>query len=185
VQHFAVVISPNPYQTTTRDESLNVIRGFLLECHSGGTLELRLKNMDLVNFPWRRWPLQIGNGLLALHQESIPHMDLKPSNTVIDCDGNAVLIDVSGAGVTYEWVAPELRHEDSLSFPLDARKLNDIWAYGMLLLAIARSVDGSQDVNLLLEVAKDTATERPEFRIGLVDAISKLEQLNSETSHVP
>jgi serine/threonine protein kinase len=100
VQLFAVVISPNPYQTTTRDENLNVIRGFLLEYHSGGTLELRLKNMNLVNFPWRRWPLQIGNGVLALHQESISHMDLKPSNTVIDCDGNAVLIDISGAGVT-------------------------------------------------------------------------------------
>ncbi len=185
VQLFAVVISTNPYQTTTRDDNPIVIRGFLLEHHPGGTLEQRFKDIDVTNFPWRRWPLQIGYGLLELHQRNITHMDLKPSNIVIDRDRNAVLIDISGiGGVTYEWLAPELRDEDALSFPLEGRKLNDIWAYGKWLSAIAESVDGSQDVDLLREIARNTTSNRPELCMGLFDVISKLKRLDSETSHV-
>jgi tRNA A-37 threonylcarbamoyl transferase component Bud32 len=183
VQLSAIVISTNPYQTMTLDENLIVIRGFLLEYHPGGSLEQRLNEIDATNSLSRRWALQIGYGLLVLHQEKITHMDLKPSNIVIDSDDNAILIDISGIGcVIYEWLAPELRHEDALSFPLEARKLNDVWAYGKLLSVVARSVDESQDVDLLLEVATNTTKEEPELRIGLAHAISKLNGLDSEIS---
>ncbi len=105
VQLFYVVISTNPYLTRTLDDNLTVIRGILLEHHPGGTLGQPLDKMDVTNFPWRQWPLQIGHGLLNLHQKNVMHMDLKPSNTVIDSRGNAVIIDVSSIrGTTYECV---------------------------------------------------------------------------------
>ena len=95
---------------------------------------------------------------------------------VIDIDGNALLIDLSGiGGVTYEWTAPELRDKNGLSVPLEEQVSNDIWAYGMLLSAIAQSSNGTEDVALLHEVAQDTAKECPRMRIELTKAISKLE----------
>ncbi|KAJ5728772.1 uncharacterized protein N7483_003280 [Penicillium malachiteum] len=40
------------------------------------------------------------------------HMDLKPSNVVVNGDGDAILIDVSAiGGITHEWRAPEFRDE--------------------------------------------------------------------------
>jgi len=176
VQLFGIVISPDPYQTTTGHDESPVVRGFLMEHHPGGTLEQWLGQADIAKVPWKRWPLQIGYGLLYLHQRSITHMDLKPSNVVIDINGNALLIDISGiGGVTYEWTAPELRDKDDLNVPLQERVLNDIWAYGMLLSAIARSVDGSEDVYLLHEVVKETTKECPTMRMELTNAILKLE----------
>lgn len=131
VQLFGIVVSPNPYQTTSGHDASVVIQGFLMEHHPGGTLEHWLGQADIAKVPWRRWPLQIGYGLLYLHQKNITHMDLKPSNVVIDIDGNALLIDISGiGGVTYEWTAPELRDKDDLNVALGERIQNDIWAYG-------------------------------------------------------
>lgn len=127
----------------------------------GETLEQWLGQASITKVSWKWWPLQIGYGLLYLHQKSITHMDLKPSNVVIDINDNALLIDISGIeDVTYEWTAPELRDKDDLNVPLQERVLGDIWAYGMLLPAIARSVDGSEDVYLLHEVVKDTTNWR-------------------------
>lgn len=90
-------------------------------------------------------------------------MDLKPSNVVINIGGNALLIDISGIrGVTYEWTAPELRDKNNLNVPLEERIRNDIWAYGMLLSATARSVEGN--VDLLHKVAKETTKECPTMK---------------------
>lgn len=165
-------------------DSPTVIRGILLEYYPGGSLEERLEKNDMINFPWRRWPRQIGYALLQLHQEEIIHVDLKPSNVVIDYDGNAILIDISGiGGVSYEWLAPELRHEDALSFPLKERKLNDIWSYGMLLSALARCMHGNPDAALLLEAATGSTNDRPELRISLPYVILKLQTLDSKTPH--
>ncbi|KAL2048966.1 hypothetical protein ABVK25_010819 [Lepraria finkii] len=176
VQLSGIVISPDPYQTTTGYYESVVVRGFLMEHHPGGTLEQWLGKADLAKFQWKRWPLQIGYGLLYLHQKSITHMDLKPSNVVIDIDSNALLVDVSGVGgVTYEWTAPELRDKNDLNVSLEERVLNDIWAYGMLLSAIAQSSNRTEDVALLHEVAQDTTKECPQMRIELTKAILKLE----------
>lgn len=123
--------------------------------------------MSIAKVSWKRWPLQIGYELLYLHQKSITHMDLKPSNVVIDINDNALLIDIR--------TAPELRDKDNLNVPLQERVLSDIWAYEMLLSAIARSVDGSEDVYLLHEVVKETTKGCPTMRMELTKAISKLE----------
>lgn len=65
-------------------------------------------------------------------------MDIDLSNVVIDEDGNAVLIYISGVGgITHGWRAPEIRDNispGSLSF--EVRQLNDTWASGKLLSEI-------------------------------------------------
>lgn len=126
VQLVAVATSENPYLTTKR-EHYCVIRGVLLEYHQGGTLEETLKS-GRNRSTWRRWPIQIADGLCQLHTKGLSHMDLKPPNIVIDTNGNAVLIDISGiGGTTYDWLAPEVREEkDPFALSLKARQQNDI-----------------------------------------------------------
>ena len=65
-------------------------------------------------------------------------MDLKPGNVVISREEDAVLIDVSGRGFTYEWLSPDMAAEmtdvhDVLFVSLASRKFNDIWALGRYL----------------------------------------------------
>lgn len=180
VQLLAVVVSPNPYQTNARGDNSIVIRGILLEHHTNGTLEMTLTNAK--DFPWYRWPLQIGIGLAMLHQKNITHMDLKPSNIVIDCHGNAVIIDISGiGGVTYEWLAPEIhKAKDPLSFSFEARKANDIWAYGQLISIIAKSVVTGHEVNLLTDVSECLTKVDPTLRIELSYALPRLKMYEQE-----
>ncbi|EGC45105.1 protein kinase [Histoplasma capsulatum var. duboisii H88] len=123
VQLVAVIISKNPYSTTDQDYSPPVMRGILLDYHSEGTLEQALKATDGSNHPWRRWALQIADALYRLRPSNNTHMDVKPSNVVIDNQRNAVLLDISGiGGVTHEWLAPEiLEILDPLSSPFEMR----------------------------------------------------------------
>ncbi|EEQ35372.1 hypothetical protein McanMca71_004761 [Microsporum canis] len=190
VQLVAVIISRNPYLTTVRVNDIPVIRGVLLEYYSGGTLELILNKLDGRNLPWRRWALQIADGLNQLHLRNITHMDLKPSNIVIDSEDNAVLIDISGiGGVTHEWLAPELRDIlDPLSLPFEARQRNDIWAYGKLLLAMAELSGNMRERELLEGVAFGAVIDDPASRLNLPYIISHLGRQHPQKlppNHVP
>ncbi|KAL4781235.1 hypothetical protein BJX76DRAFT_363753 [Aspergillus varians] len=56
------------------------------------------------------WGLQITTILTYLHRARKTHMDIKPSNVVLDADGNTVLINISGiGGIAHGWRAPEIR----------------------------------------------------------------------------
>lgn len=178
VQLAAAVTSTNPYQTATgfswgrcRGGS-TVLRGLLLEYHRNGTLEMALKsppsNMDGL---WRRWGLQIIRALACLHERGIAHMDLKPSNVVISADMNAMLIDVSGiGGVTRQWLSPEmLQEKDPMSHGFEARKQNDIWALGRMLLAMAQASSDKDEAQLLRSISL-SATRTPP-RIPLSEAV--------------
>lgn len=81
--------------------------------------------------------------------------NLKPSNVVLDDDGNAVLIDISGiGGVTHGWCAPEIRNEISpFELQFQTRQLNDIWAYRKLLREIVSNAGNSPFVGILKWVA--------------------------------
>lgn len=116
-----------------------VVSGILLEYYSGGSLQCVLNEQRVKEFSWERWAVQIGNALDTIHRAKKTHMDLKPSNVVLDDDGNAVLIDISGiGGVTHEWRALEIRDKISpFDLPFQTRRLNDTWAYGKLLKEIA------------------------------------------------
>ncbi len=78
----------------------------------------------------------------------------------------------------------EFRYEDALSFSLEARKLNDIWVYKILLSAVTKYINESQDADFLLEVVINITNDRPELRIGLFNIISKLQRLDSETFYI-
>jgi len=87
-------------------------------------------------------------------------MDIKHSNIVLDNDGNAILIDISGiGGMTYEWRAPEIQDEiDPFDLPFQTRRLNDAWAYGMLLKNIVSQVEDGGPFVEIIELVADYLT---------------------------
>ncbi|TPX24252.1 hypothetical protein DIZ76_013597 [Coccidioides immitis] len=173
-----IVISTNPYQTQKScKDGLVVLRGLLLEYHPGGTLEEALK----IGIPPQTciiWATQVAAALHQLHRRGITHMDLKPSNIVVDSQGNAVLIDVSGiGGTTYEWKSPEIRQEiNPFSLPFRNRKWNDIWAFGQLVAKMATS-SGTDSMN---EIVRATTKDDPTSRIDLSTVTTMLKKYSQE-----
>lgn len=64
--------------------------------------------------------------------------------------GRFLINDLSGTTVMKEWLAPEMHEmDDPISLPWEARRRNDIWAYGTLLLMIAQLEDGENQARFL------------------------------------
>lgn len=180
VQLIAAVVSLNPYQTWqcerscagTETRGALVLRGILLEYHPKGTLEHALhsaaKPISQTTSQWQKWALQITQALDCLHKCGITHMDLKPSNVVIDVDSNAVLIDVSGiGGTTHEWLAPEMFHSSNpLEEDVESKKKNDIWALGKLISCMANAC-GRLEKAKLDAIASAASTKDPSSRTSL------------------
>ncbi|OAX80095.1 hypothetical protein ACJ72_05577 [Emergomyces africanus] len=103
-------------------------------------------------------------------------MDIKPSNIVIDSEGNAVLIGISGVGgITRQWCSPEIQHETyPFGLPFEQRRLNDIWAYGKLLSEIGSHAKDDLFANDLEQVADCLMKENCQTRMSLPRAISRL-----------
>lgn len=103
-------------------------------------------------------------------------MDIKPLNVVIDGNGNAVLIDISGVGgITHEWRAPEIR--DNISpgdLPFEERQLNDTWDYGKLLSEIISHGGATPFSETLDQVVACLTREDTLTRMTLPEAISQL-----------
>lgn len=118
---------------------------------------------------------QIASALAEMHQRGLTHMDLKPSNVVISNDFDAVLIDISGiGGVTRKRLSLEILGEnDPLSLGFEARKQNDIWAFGRILLAMADACRADDEKPLLRSIAQAAAT-RACPRIPLHGAVAAL-----------
>lgn len=176
VQPAGVAVLPNPYATNPQNGNPQmVISGILLEYYNGGTLQRVLNERRLKDFSWERWAVQIGNALDTIHRAKKTHMDLKPSNVVLDDEGNAVLIDISGiGGVTHEWRAPEIQDEISpFDLPFQTRRWNDTWAYGTLLKELASQVEDNPFGGALKLVA-DHLTTDIHTRWTLSEAISRL-----------
>lgn len=174
----ATVVSVNPYKTVEIGPSdrARVLRGLLLEYHPHGTLRdaLRFPEPE-TGRPWQRWALQIARGLDHLHRHGLTHMDLKPSNIVISADFDAVLIDISGRGITQNWLSPEMRDVFCpWSQDLQSRIQNDIWAFGRILSQMANFSCKDVEKQLLKTVALHSTAEIP-LRISPHDAISKFE----------
>ncbi|KAI1110223.1 kinase-like domain-containing protein [Nemania sp. NC0429] len=178
----AAVVSENPYQTTTGQDSTTVLRGVLMEYYPNGTLEHALQSpRPQMDGRWLVWGLQIAKALASLHEKGVTHMDLKPSNVVISAEWSAVVIDISGiGGWTHEWQSPKLRLKEAnpLLESFETRKQNDIWALGRILFAIARASKNVVDKQLLESVAWD-AIQIP-LCISLNDVIRRLSRVVSE-----
>lgn len=165
VQLIAAVVSSLPYQTLGQDGP-TVLRGILLEYHPNGSLLDYLRGSDPAQ-PWTRWALQVTEAVSHLHDKDVAHMDLKPGNVVISREGDAMLIDISGKGYTYEWLSPEMEAEvdavdDILCVSLDLRKSNDIWALGKMFgeMALVSPSEAEQKLLKRLELATKTPTPR-------------------------
>lgn len=176
VQPAGIAVFANPYATSQNCVKQMVISGILLEYYSGGSLQRVLNEKRVREFDWERWAVQIGNALDIFHRAKKTHMDIKPSNIVLDNEGNAVLIDISGiGGVTHEWRAPEIRDEISpFDLPFQTRRMNDIWAYGKLLTEIASNAGNSPFAGTLRLVADHLTEENVHNRWTLSEGISRL-----------
>jgi serine/threonine protein kinase len=163
--------------TSDRSDGPLVVTGILLEAYSGGSLQQALTEDRVAEYSWKPWALQIRAALKSLHEAKKTHMDIKPSNVVLDADGNAVLIDISGIGGTTlcEWCSQrfEIRYPH-LIFRLNNGNLNDIWAYGKLLSTIASQARDDPYVKTLNRVALCLMEEDCQARMSLSRAISRL-----------
>ncbi|KAL4909611.1 hypothetical protein BDW74DRAFT_173105 [Aspergillus multicolor] len=177
VQPVGIAVAPNPYQTLTTYGQSMVVTGALVEYYSGGSLKNVLAENSLSQYAdaWKRWPLQVATALHCLHEKGVAHMDIKPSNVVLDTNGNAILIDISGSGAfTFDWLAPELRGGSTLDEPsFEARRSNDIWAYGKLLLELTRHAEDSGFKRHVEQIAGCLMAESIHERMSLVQAISE------------
>ncbi|KAL5341870.1 kinase-like domain-containing protein [Aspergillus crustosus] len=154
VQAVGIAVSANPYMTSsTRDQSL-VVMGIILEYYSGGSLQTILSENRLLDFAWERWALQIATALVCFHMAGKKHMDIKLANVVLDADGNAVLIDISGIG--------GITHGCKLPFTL--------------LSNLVLHAGDSPFVRLLEKIAGDLMVEETHERMTLSEAIPKLER---------
>jgi len=178
-----IIISENPYKTCSSSKCQEVITGFLLEYYSGGSLERIIDENEYQNDSvWIRQAIQIGKAIESLHKRGRTHLDIKPSNIVLDAERNAILIDISGSGgYEYEWLSPEMQtlvEQDDYAAPADmplkARVNTDCWAYGKLLLAFAEQAQTSHVCKQLSLVANGLMSSRPETRITLSEAIRVL-----------
>ncbi|RMJ05076.1 hypothetical protein CDV36_014254 [Fusarium kuroshium] len=164
VRLIAAVVSRNPYGTTitSGQEAPRVLRGILLEQHPGGTLAEALETANVGAY-LQRWGAQLCTAVAALHQHNVTHMDIKPSNMVLDKDKNLVLIDVGGAGgVTREWLSPKMQQIlDPLSTNLQDRKENDTWAVGKVLCRMAEVREQTDEQQQHLRSVADKAMGDP------------------------
>ncbi|KAI1832427.1 hypothetical protein DTO013E5_6123 [Penicillium roqueforti] len=109
-QLVSLVVSENPYKTCPSTAMPTVITGFLLEYYSGGSLEQIFEDEFQFDTLPVQWALQIGTAFNTLHKRGRTHLDIKPSDIVLDANKNAVLIDVSGTGgYVWEWRSTEMQ----------------------------------------------------------------------------
>ncbi|PYI04455.1 putative serine-threonine protein kinase [Aspergillus sclerotiicarbonarius CBS 121057] len=182
-QIIGLVISDSPYKTHPSTTSAPVITGFLLEYYPEGTLERVLsKDQDQDDSLLRRWALQTGRALETLHLQKRTHLDIKPSNIVLDANRNAILIDISGTGgYEWEWLSPEMQtfiqqnvETAPASTSFDKRVATDCWAYGNLLVIMAKKTGASCFGKRLQSIGDDLTKMDPRDRISLSDALERM-----------
>ncbi|KAJ5162688.1 uncharacterized protein N7500_004518 [Penicillium coprophilum] len=191
VQLAGVVVCTYPYKTDPASERPKVVSGFLLEFWDLGSLEQILQSGHIKKyFNWRARMVQIGEALIYMHESHRSHLDLKPSNIVMNSKGHAAIIDIGGScGFTWEWLAPETvedllnqRLEGIDALPFDMQVRNDSWAYGRVLLGVAEHLSGSVFGYQLMDVARRLTDASPDRRISLRNAIMLLSKMNGGDS---
>ncbi|KAJ5106644.1 hypothetical protein N7456_003319 [Penicillium angulare] len=189
-QIIGLVVSENPYKTSPYNNMPQVIRGFLLQYYPRGSLEQMInEGITTSDLSLLRCALQVGRALIQLHKSERTHLDMKPSNVVLDAQGNAFLIDIGGAGsYTWDWLSPEMGQfleQNSDKTPanarLSARVATDSWAYGQILSVIAERSGNNTVREKLQEVGASLTKTILEASISLTAALEKL-QIGCEPS---
>jgi serine/threonine protein kinase len=183
-QLVGLVASENPYKTCSSTKLPAVVTGFLLEYYTGGSLERSINEDEMRNDSLPiRWAIQIGTALESLHTSGRTHLDIKPSNIVLDANKNAILIDISGTGgYLWEWLSPEMQiliqqniDITPANMPFGVRVATDCWAYGRLLSTIAEKCPPGGTGEKLRFIGEALNKAAPESRISLCDALAQLE----------
>ncbi|KAJ5272955.1 hypothetical protein N7478_008080 [Penicillium angulare] len=132
-------------------------------------------------YPSNNMP-RVWRALRQLHEEKRSHLDVKPSNIVLDPEGNAFLIDIGGGSYTLDWLSPGMRlfleqnyEQTPANAYLCAQIGTDTWAYGKLLSVIAKKSGPSLAFEELRKAGSDLAKSDLESRIDLSAALEKLE----------
>lgn len=185
-QLVGLVESENPYKTSLSSKMPRVITGFLLEYYSGGSLDgITSEGIAVTDRLRIQWAIQVGKALELLHTKERAHLDIKPSNVVLDSEQNAFLIDIGGSGCyTWEWLSPEMQvymEENTEKTPadaaLDVQVATDCWAYGKLLSFIATIYSPGGTMSDELRVIGDNLTKStPETRTSLSKSLSILNE---------
>ncbi|EED22522.1 conserved hypothetical protein [Talaromyces stipitatus ATCC 10500] len=178
-QIIGVTVGKNIYQTTQDSETPEVIHGMLFKYYPGGTIkQLQQNNQKLES--WRKWPLQISHALRELHKSGLAHMDIKPSNIVLDKENNAVIIDLGGQSITYEWLAPELREKENVLMSCFEDKVRgELWTLGKLFSELIIYNTGGLENDYLSYISNQLMHDDPTSRISL-DLIH-----NSKSGFIP
>ncbi|XP_062864782.1 receptor-interacting serine/threonine-protein kinase 3 [Trichomycterus rosablanca] len=141
---------------------------------------------------WRKplpWPLtvrvvhQIALGMNFLHQLGPPllHLDLKPSNVLLDASLNAKITDFglskiaqsvsrssvpggSGVGGTLSYMPPEALDSDS-SAPYTPSFSFDVYSYGILLWSVMAGTEPYSGVQSTLVKFRITMKDRPDLKL--------------------
>lgn len=188
-QLVGLVVSANPYKTNPSTDMLPVITGFLVEFYSGGSLEQIIETKKVLDHALLvQWALQVGEALRSLHMSGRTHLDIKPSNIVLDSQKNAILIDIGGTGgFGLEWLSPEMEmsiRQNTEKIPTNAsfaeRVATDCWAYGKVLSALAIESDTVGGAERLQSIARRLTEAIPVARISLDHA---LEELRDNENH--
>jgi serine/threonine protein kinase len=178
-QIVGVTVGKSIYLTSKNREAPDIIHGMLFKYYPGGTIkQSRRRNQDPES--WRKWPLQIVSALREIHKRELVHMDLKPSNIVLDTEDNAVIIDFGDQQVTYNWLAPELRDkEDIFMCSLEQKMRGELWTLGKLFSELVihhQNHTGTLGNNRLSYLATQLMHDDPKSRISLDQVISELER---------
>lgn len=149
----------------------------LLKYYPNGTLKDAIDSEDKQDKQefLQVWAKQLASALLALHGVGITHLDIKPANVVIDATNQAIFIDI-GTGYTYELLAPEIRQNTMPHrLPFEKRRQTDLWAFGMLLIEIAKLNENSHIGETLQNLGKQLAHDDPKQRPSLSEITHSLD----------
>lgn len=182
-QIVGVTVGKSIYLTSKDREAPDMIHGMLFKYYPGGTIN-QPRHINQEPESWRKWPLQIARALREIHKRELVHMDLKPSNIVLDTEDNAVIVDFGGQQVTYDWLAPELREKEEVFMcPLEQKVRGELWTLGKLFYEIIinhQNHTGTLEINRLNSLATQLMHDDPRSRISLDQVISELERREND-----
>ena len=121
----------------------------ILEECPGGSLEEEIKrNGPITGDLLLQYTFQIANAINYLHENQISHLNLKPSNVLIDRNGNLKVSDIRFSELmhmetkesllkdpNYMYIAPEI-----IQRSLYSSEKADSWSFGVLIYYMARGV---------------------------------------------